>query len=188
MSKHEDDTDLIRRFVETFTILDERVYTQDDPPDELFVEEIDPSDWQVIRWRPVDWQTPPEALGAVRRGSRLPVLYETLVTSYRWPEVNLGRFRLLPNLPAGDLNPLAKAMFADPVLNATLLPAGYVRFAMAADSYDPLCFDRNHFAEGDCPIVCFEHESILMNDTIGKHHIVSATFREWIKVIIDSAT
>lgn len=39
----------------------------------------------------------------------------------------------------------------------------------------------------DRPNVCFEHESILMNDTIGKHHVVSATFREWVKMIIDSA-
>jgi hypothetical protein len=115
-------------------------------------------------------------------------LYETLVVSYRWPEVNLGVFRLLPNEPASDLQPLADAMFADPVLNNTFLPARYVRFALAVDAYDPICFDLNRMAHGDCPIVRLEHESILMHDTIGACDTLFATFRECVLAVIDSTT
>jgi len=133
------------------------------------------------------WPTSPDAIAAVRTAGPLPALYETLALSYRWPEIDLRLLRLLPNEPAGDLQPLAGAMFADPVLSHALLPARYVRFALAADNYDAICFDLNHLAGGDCPIVRFEHESILRHDSVGKHRTLFRSFRELVLAVIQAA-
>jgi hypothetical protein len=98
----------------------------------------------------------------------------------------LGIFRLLANNAARDLQPLASAMLSDPVLNRTLIPAGYVRFALAEDDYDPICFDLNRFADGDCAIVRLEHESILMHDSIGVYNTIFPTFRELVRAVVQS--
>lgn len=91
----------------------------------------------------------------------------------------------MPNLPADDLGPLATSMFADPVLNNTLIPNGFSRFAMAPDyCYDPFCFDLNRFRDDDCPIVRLNHESILSYDTIGDVVTVFDTFRDLIHAVL----
>lgn len=72
-------------------------------------------------------------------------------------------------------------------MNATLIPARYIRFAVATDSYDPICFDLNHAMDGDCPIIRLEHESILVHDSIGESDTVFTTFRKLITAVINSA-
>src|SRR5216684_2772882 len=69
-------------------------------------------------WQPLQVTTPPTALeglykklGLPGHGStRFPLLYETLLLSYRWAEVDLGDYRLLANEPAEDFSPLLAAI------------------------------------------------------------------------------
>ena len=180
-----DDTELIQRFVDCFVRLDDSTFSHDDPPLAEFADGIDPDDWNLIRWQPAAISTPMASLDAIRKVGALPELYEQLATSFRWPEVDLGICRLLPNSPADDLGPLAASMFADPVLNNTLIPNGFSRFAMAPDyCYDPICFDLNRFRDNDCPIVRLNHESVLSYDTIGDVVTVFGSFRELIYAVL----
>lgn len=161
------------------------------PPPELSAG-VDPEDWETIRWRPARIDTPRDALCILREraGADLPRLFEHLILSYRWLEVDLQVVRLFENPPATDLKPLYDRMFADRVLNNTLIPARYVRFALAPNDYDPICFDLNHYQNGDCPIVRFEHESILCHDKIGDSQQIFPSFRKLMQAVvaIDSQT
>lgn len=180
------DAALIQRFVESFTRLDDSTYSHDEPPPPEFSAGTDPDDWIVIRWQPAAISTTPDALSLIRRVGVLPRLYEQLVLSYRWPEVDLSVCRLLPSLPANDLFPLSNSMFADSVVNNALVPNGFARFALAPNgSYDPICFDLNRLANGDCPVVRIDHECVLMRDTIGDATTVFGSFRELVNAVIE---
>ena len=183
-----EDADLIQRFVASFERLDDNMWMRhDSPPPEELSAGIDPEDWNRIRWRPAPIDTPRDALSILREraGAELPRLYEHLVLSYRWLEVELRLFRLLANPPSTELKPLADRMFADPVLNNTLIPARFVRFALAPGGcYDPICFDLNHYSNGDCPIVRFEHESILCHDKIGDSERIFPSFRKMMQAVV----
>ena len=158
------DTELIQRFVDCFTRLDESAFSHDDP---------------------AAFSTSPEALVSIRRCGVLPELYEQLATSYRLPEVEIGVARLLPNLPAENLQPLADSMFADPVLNNTLVSKKLVRFAMAPNyCYDPICFDLNRFSNADCPVVRINHESVLSNGTVGEVEAIFDSFRDLMLAVL----
>jgi len=179
-----DDAHLIDRFVGCFVQLDGSVFSHSDPPLPEFSAGIDPDDWNVIRWHPAAISTSPDALEAIRCCGVLPTLYEQLVLSYRWPEIDIGVCCLLPNQPADDLQPLADSMFGDPVLNNTLIPNGFARFALAANDYAPICFDLNRSVNGDCPIVRLNHESILMHDSIGNVTTVFDAFRGLMQAVL----
>ncbi|MFC1759443.1 hypothetical protein ACFL2H_11865 [Planctomycetota bacterium] len=183
----QDDVDLIRRFVSSFERLDDLDYFDEpEPPAELRweVEEDDgmcSGPGRRIEWRPAAIDTPADALSIFddRVSARLPRLYKLLIQSYRWLEVHLESLCLFANPPGPDLQALFDQMYADPVLNYTLNPAGFVRFAMAASGcYDPVCFDLNQYHDGECPIVRFEHESILCFDKIGESEQIFSSFRE----------
>jgi hypothetical protein len=83
------------------------------PPAEELSAGIDPDDWNIVRWRPTPIDTPRDALSVLRDrvSADLPHLYEHLILSYRWLEVELQFFRLLANPPAADLKPLSDRMF-----------------------------------------------------------------------------
>ena len=98
--------------------------------------------------------------------------------------VDLEIVRLLGNPPGDSLQPLANLMTSDPVLQTTLGPKGYVRFAMASDCYDPICFDVNRTAGDDCPIVRLNHESILMHDRIGDVSTIFDSFRDLVLAVL----
>jgi hypothetical protein len=93
----------------------------------------------------------------------LPALFERLVLSYRWAEVDLRSYRLLANPPGRGLEALLEGMSSDRILWKYLLEAGYIRFGMGADiDYDPICFDVNSRKKNrDCRIVKIDHEEIL---------------------------
>ena len=180
-----DDADLISRFVDCFTRLDDSTYSHTDPPPPEFSAGIDSEDWNVVRWQPAAIATSPDTLGLIHRVGVLPSLYRQLVLSYRWPDVDIGVCRLLCNLPADNLQPLAASMFADPILNNTLIPNGFARFALAPNEcYDPICFDLNRFTNDDCPVVRLNHESIVTHDTIGDVVTVFGSFRELIHGVL----
>lgn len=182
------DEQLLAQFVAAFTELDGPPYCHDSPPPDEFAAGVDPDDWNLIQWRPATVQTPQEALGVIHRGRRLPLLFEQLVLSYRWPAVDIGVCRMLANPPGSGLEPLASAMFGDPVLTEVLLGSGFVRFALAGNgSYDPICFDSPGYNDGDCPIVRLDHESVLTNGEVGKAERVFESFRDLIHAALGEA-
>ncbi len=139
------------------------------------------------RWQPRQITTSPFALKALYQGLGLPgrgstgfpLLYETLLLSYRWAEVNLGNYRLWANEPATDLSPLLAIMQADKHLSATLLPNGYIPFGQGPHAnYDPVCFDfRRRQKNGDCRIVRLDHEAILCDGRVRETAELAPNFR-----------
>ncbi len=182
-----DDAALIRRFVDSFHRFDNMTIVPPDQSFDVLLTEDSFDEYGFGHLRPAAIATPEECLGGIRSrfDDALPQLYELLVLSYRWLEVDLGVCRLLANEPASDLGPLMKQIFGDPILTANLVPARLVQFAKATDSYDPVCFDLNRFRHGDCPIVCVNHESILCYDQIGTPRELFGSFRELLVAVVE---
>jgi hypothetical protein len=183
--------ELLEHFVASFEKLDEMTA----------VEEIDPVAWQLgidgadeygwKKWRPIKVKTPPSALEPIyaKLPARFPRLYEALVLSYRWAEVDLGTYRLLANPPGQDLSGLLNEMSNAPALWNALLPAGFVPFGKGPDiDYDQVCFDiktRRH--GGECRIVKIDHEEILCNNRVKVVAEVAPNFVQLVMATIERA-
>jgi len=132
-------------------------------------------------WRPLRIQTPPAALKAFyeRVPGPLPPLYEQLILSCHWGEVDLGEFRLLPNFPP-PLDGLARAVQNDPFMFRVLSSHSLVQFGKGPDvDYDPVCFDLNQrSADGDCAIIKADHEEILNHERLRVVGVLASSFRE----------
>lgn len=119
------------------------------------------------KWRPLPVETDREQLSPMygKLPAKFPRLYEQLVLSYRWAEVDLGTFRLVPNPPGPDLSGLLREISRDSGLWHSLLPAGFIRFGKGPDmDYDPVCFDiKKRTKNGDYTVVKIDHEEILCN-------------------------
>jgi hypothetical protein len=179
----EADERLLARFVEAFEWLDNLTEPQEHPPPDELCTGISHSSWGWLQWRPAKISTDRAELGRIydRIPRPFPDLYERLVLSYRWLEVNLEAFVLHANPPGPTLAGLADEIFRDSVFVDVLIPNGYVPFARQSDAcYDPLCFDLNSTKKGDCPIIRFEHEAILCHLRIGEREQVFPSFRELI--------
>jgi hypothetical protein len=74
--------------------------------------------------------------------ARFPPLYEQLVLTYRWANVDLKTYGLLGNPLEPDLSGLLDKMLKDKFLSACLLKNGFIPFGKGPDiDYDPVCFD-----------------------------------------------
>ena len=99
------DSELLRRLVRTFGAFDDLnaarrlVGAGDIAP--LLVEPW--GDFGFAAWRPIEDRTPRETLGDLYRSvpGPCPGLYEQLVLSYRWYQVDVGPVRLLTSLGPG---------------------------------------------------------------------------------------
>jgi hypothetical protein len=102
--------------------------------------------------------------------------------------VDIGRLRLLANLPPG-LQGLAGAIRRDQGLYNVLSPAGFVQFGKGRDmDYDPVCFDLGtRLSDGDCRIVKFDHEEILCNQRLVEVAELAPDFRQLIDIVIEDA-
>jgi hypothetical protein len=161
---------LVERFVASFDKLDEM----------LAHEHLDPVAWQLAigdpdqfgrkPWRPAKANTEVERLEPIylKLPARFPPLFERLVLSYRWAEIDLQSYRLLANPPGPDLNGLLQQMSKDLILWNCLLRSGHIPFGKGPDvDYDPICFDiGSRKKNGDCRIVKIDHEQILCNDRV----------------------
>jgi hypothetical protein len=179
-----DDQQLVDEFVASFTRLDGLIVRSGlVPPPELQTDWID----GIERWRPVAVHTDRAALAPVYRrlSRRFPRLYERLILSYRWLEVDLHLLRLLANPPGPTLEPLIQGIFRDPKFVKVLIPKGYIPFAIASDSYDPICFDMTRPTKhDDCAIVRFEHEPILCDEQIRNSEEIKPSFRSLVLGIL----
>lgn len=183
---------LIEKYVAAFERLDDLTAN----------ESLDPIAWQLSygdadtygfkAWRPIKVSTPAECLNGIypRLPSPFPPLFEILVLSYRWAEVDLQSYRLLANAPGPDLSELIKQMSRDPGLWEALIPAGYVPFGKGPDiDYDPVCFDtQSQRKNGDCRIVKIDHEEILCNYRIKVVAELAPSFEELMRQTIQRAS
>jgi hypothetical protein len=152
----------------------------------------DDSRWARQLWKPAAIATEIADLSAIydKLPGRFPPLYEQLVLSYRWLEVDLPEFaRLLANSPGPALAALLSNITADPTLVDVLFPLRLIPFGKASGSnYDPLCFDlARRRPDGDCPVVQVEHESVLCNDQVGDVWQLFDSFRGLVEAVIAEA-
>jgi hypothetical protein len=119
---------------------------------------------------------------------RLPHLYERLVLTYRWAEVDLESFTLLANPPGRDLTGLFHEMSKDKFLWDALVKNGFVRFGKGPDiDYDPVCFDiRSRRKNGDCRVVKIDHEEILCNSRVKVTAESAASFEKLMILTIEA--
>lgn len=191
MRGKEQHSDLIQQFVSSFEKLDEmKAYKETNPIAwELCTGE--PDDLGRVAWRPLKSTTDPACLRAIyeKIPARFPPLFEALVLSFRWAEVDLDVVRLLPNPPATDLNGLLREMSRDPALWKALIPAGYVQFGRGPDmDYDPVCFDiRSRTKRKDYRVVKIDHEEILCNNRVKVVAELAPSFEKLAQRIIDLA-
>jgi hypothetical protein len=186
-----DDEDLLAQFVASFgklDLMDENVHIQPDVA-ELAVDQ--PDEWGLVHWQPSKVITARESIDPLydKLPARFPPLFERLVLSYRWAQIDLQLFTLLANPPGADLSRFFEQISKDPALWAALIPAGYLQFAKGPDmDYDPVCFDiKSRKKNGDCRVVKVDHEEILCNNRIKVVAELAPTFEELVRRTIRRA-
>jgi len=142
-------------------------------------------------WHPLQVQTDCEQLNPVygKLPAKFPKLYEQMVLSYRWAEVDLGTYRLVANPPGADLSGLLREISRDSGLWDSLLPAGFIRFGKGPDmDYDPVCFDiKKRTKNGDYRVVKIDHEEILCNCRVKVVAELAPSFEELMRRTIERA-
>ena len=176
------DSELIDAFVATFEKLDD-LWTS---------YELDPIAWQLAfgnldeygfkQWRPIRVSTAQSSLEALYANlpARFPPLYERLLLSYRWAEIDLGLFRLLPKPPGPNLAGLSDEFSRRRAMQEILFPNKCLQFGKGSDlNYDAICFDwSRRLQDGDCPVVQIDHEEILSHYRFKKVAELASSFRE----------
>lgn len=183
--------DLIEHFVASFAKFDEMSFFEglDNIALGLRIPELD--DLGRIQWRPRKQLSERQHLDPLysKLPARFPPLYEELILSYRWAEVDLGTFRLVANPPGEDLSGLLAEIKRDPALINNLLPAGYIQFGKGPDvDYDPVCFEiKSRTNSKDYRIVKIDHEEILCNDRVKVVKELAPSFRVLVEQTIRGA-
>lgn len=168
MKEKEQDV-LLEQFVASFEKLDDMAANKELFPIawELRSGEVNEIGWP--RWKPARIDTDPSWLDPLyaKLPCKFPSLFERLVLTYRWAEVEIGSCALLANPLGPDLRLLEEISHA-PGLWHALIPTGYIQFGRAAGGhYDPVCFDvKSRRKNGDCRIVRIDHEEILCNNRV----------------------
>lgn len=181
---------LVDRFIATFEKLDDMTVFDTDPgARSLAVGELD--QYSFDRWRPIRVETPAQCLEPIysKMPARFPPLFERLVLSYRWAEVDLQLFTLLANPPGPDLSGLFGQMTGDFYLSTFLIRTGYIQFGKGTGGdYDPICFDiSSRKKNGDCRIVKIDHEEILCNNHLKIVAELAPSFEQLVLQTIDRA-
>lgn len=173
---------LLERFVGTFATLCEMAEYADIYPIVAEFKVDEPDELGQTHWQPLKVITDDHYLAALyaKLPARLPPLFERLLLSYRWAEVDLHSYTLLANPPGPDLSRFFEQISKDPGLWGSLIPAGYIQFAKGPDyDYDPVCFDiKSRTKSGDCRIVKIDPEEILCNNKVKVVAELASTFEE----------
>lgn len=161
---------ILDQYVASFARLDNLLDIETLSPvaDELFTGERTEHGWKY--WRPIEVHTELSMLDPIyaKIPARFPVLYERLVLSFRWAEVDLQTYSLHANPPGPDLSSLLEEISGDSYLWDSLLHAGYIPFGKGpGGDYDRVCFDLSSRKKNrDFGIVKIDHEEILCNDRV----------------------
>ena len=183
---------LVDRFIASFERLSELTAN----------ESLDPVAWQLStgesdqlgnkQWRPIRVGTDRALIAQIYSSlpARFPPLFELLLLSYRWAEVDLRFYRLLANPPGRDLAGFVQQMSKDLALWKCLKRGGYMQFGRGSDiDYDPVCFDlKSRKRSGDCRIVKIDHEQILCNDRVKVAAELAPSFEQLMLRTIDQLT
>lgn len=190
LSVHDQD-ELLRQFIDTFGSFYELAEFADIYPVVAELATGEPDDLGQTHWRPARINTDRARLQTIyaRLPGRFPRLYERLVLTYRWAEVDLGAYTLLANPPGLDLSRLFNEISKDPGLWESLIPAGYIQFAKGTEyDYDPVCFDvSKRKRNGDSRIVKIDHEEILCNSRTKVVAELAPTFEDLVRQTISRA-
>ena len=142
-------------------------------------------------WRPLELATDRSTLESVyaKLPARFPPLYEQLVLSYRWLEVDLQLYRLHANPPGPGLSGLLGRILKDKFLSGLLLKNGFIPFGKGTDmDYDPVCFDlRARKKNREFGIVKLDHEEVLCNERIRVVAKLAPSFEQLVRQTIDAA-
>jgi len=116
--------------------------------------------------------------------ARLPMLYERLLLTFMWDDVELPSFLLLAN---PGLDGLLTSLLYDRYLAEALLPKGFIPFGRApGGGYDPICFNtRARAGRRDYPIVQVDHEDILCRGRLTIKEILAPSFRALVQTTIE---
>jgi hypothetical protein len=182
---------IIERFVRSFEKYDELLVPEYyDPITEQFAIKS-PTESDRRHWQPVSQETGRDKLDSLysKLPGRLPLLFEELLLTFRWAEVNLKLVRLVANPLGDDLSGFEQEVFKDRGLSSILLDGGFTQFGKAADyNYDPICFDtRKRSKDGDCRIVRLDHEEVLCNSRLKEVSQIAPSFRELALLITEDA-
>jgi hypothetical protein len=115
--------ELIDQFIASFEKLDEMTAFSHEPITvELATGDLD--EYGLGRWRPRKVATEAAQLETIYTSlaARFPPLFEELVLSYRWAEVDLKDYRLVANPPGADLSGLLGKISKDPAIWICLSP------------------------------------------------------------------
>ncbi|HVS73173.1 MAG TPA: hypothetical protein VHQ47_18100 [Phycisphaerae bacterium] len=142
-------------------------------------------------WKPIVVRTQRSLLDEIYRTlpGRFPSLYEELLLSYRWIDIDLDDIiTLYANPSIASLRPVLEEITKDAGLTKVLFPQGLIPFGHPPKpSYDPICFSTHELRDGDCPILRIEHESVLCRGRIGDVWPIAASFEALMCEIIDRA-
>jgi hypothetical protein len=185
-----EDHDLLSAFVEAFAVLDDLIYLEQVKIEGLTYHRD--GDW--LHWRPKSYRLAREELKDFRAevgiitglGGRLPPLYEDLISSYRWLDVDLELFALPANQPGKGLHNLARTLQRDEVIWRVTRAKGFFPFARASSTnYDPVCFNlKGRWRKGDCEILQLDHEAILLHEEIQVERVLAPTFRGLLEAVV----
>ena len=179
--RNEETENLISEYISCFETLDGCQTNSEDPITYEFAvgeENI----YGFKRWEPLKKHTPVDSLVPIysQLPAKFPPIYQYLLLNYRWPEVDLGEYRLLANPIQEGLSGLFDQMQMDRSLWDKLISSGFIQFGKGPDlDYDPVCFDiskRNK--HGDFRIVKIDHEEILCSHRIREVAELAPSFEE----------
>ena len=180
--------DLLSSFVDSFRKLSGLDFFPDLDPIAAALTAGEPDEHGILRWQPRRAETDISSLEMVyaKLPARFPPLFERFLLTYRWAEVDLGTYKLLPNPPGPDLNGFLRGMSKDKGLWEALIPAGFLQFGRDPDiDYDPVCFDISSRAKNrDMRVVKIDHEEILCNHKVKVVAELAPSFFELLQTTI----
>lgn len=182
------DAKLLRQFVDAFSEFDDMIALGNRPGDlDLAAGEVDELGFQ--HWQPRETSSDPAALESLYSllPFRYPALFEQLLLTWRWAPVDLQFMELLANPPCLNLSGFVVEVLRDAALSSTLLGAGFLQFGRAGGGrYDPVCFDtRRRLKDGDCPVVCLDHEDALCDQRIRLIAELQPSFRTLLESVVE---
>lgn len=150
-----------------------------------------PDDHGAVLWRPRKMDPEPELLEPIyaKLPARFPPLFERLLLTYRWAEVDLQEYRLLASPRGEDLDGFLQEMSRDKGLWEALIPGGFLPFGKGPDiDYDPVCFDISSRKKGrEMRVVKIDHEEILCHQKVKVVAELAPSFEALVQGTIDLA-
>ena len=183
---------LLSQYVASFEKLDEMSGFPEIYPITSALAVSGPNEFGMVRWRPCRTDPEPALLEPhyAKLPARFPPLFERLLLTFRWADVDLQSYTLLANPPGPDLGAFFSGISKDAGLWKALIPAGYLRFAKGPDiDYDPVCFDMNSRKKSrEMRVVKIDHEEILCNHRIKVVGELAPSFEAVVQDTIDLAS